>query len=565
MSKFSWESCLELLQQLIAQDEYEKWISPLEVVSHGENILILATESETLEEIKTRYQKIIAYVIEQSCGRSGLTFLYAVKEAEVPQQELTEAQQEDFISKERGAQQELKEGSDDEIRWQRCLALLKEVMSPEDYEMWITPLEVVFKEDHVMILATNEIVIRGVQKSYQTLISKAIDKVSGRAMEIRYGLGTSSDYEDHQVQRRKARKSTRSGKAREVTKYSIREKSIETSNLNQDFRFDNFVEGKSNIFALAACSQVARNPGTSHNPLFIYGNTGLGKTHLMHAVGNEIKTQYPDARLIYQHCDAFIEDIVRSIRNNTMNELRHFYKTLDALLIDDIQLLSGKEGSQEVFFHTFNTLLDGGHQVILTCDRYPKELDEMEERLKSRFAAGLIVNIEPPDLEHRVAILEQKAEAWGIDLPRETKFFIGETVRANVRELEGALKQVNALASFMGHGLTIDVAKKALHNLVDLQDRQITLSNIQRVVTTYYKLESNALVGKSRKANIVRPRQLAMYISRELTDHSLPEIGRAFSRDHSTVMHACRRIEEELEENIRMKRDYDAIKASLQM
>ncbi|MDG9728827.1 chromosomal replication initiator protein DnaA [Ignatzschineria sp. RMDPL8A] len=449
------------------------------------------------------------------------------------------------------------------FNWENCLRYLEEHLTQDEFVMWISPLNVVMKDDHAMILATNEIVLRGVQTKFEDLLLAAIEEELGAEIELRYGVGTESDYEDHQVQKRSSKRRERSGKAREVTKYSVREQSIETSNLNKDFQFSNFVEGKSNTFALAACSQVSKKPGTSHNPLFIYGNTGLGKTHLMHAIGNSIKERYPDARLIYQHCDGFIEDIVRSIRNNTINELRHFYKTLDALLIDDIQLLSGKEGSQEVFFHTFNTLLDGGHQVILTCDRYPKELDAMEERLKSRFASGLIVDIQPPGLEHRIAILMQKAEAWGIDLPSETAFFIGQTVRANVRELEGALKQTNALASFKGMPLSLEVAQDALQHLTELQDRQITLTNIQKTVTSYFDLDANDLVSKSRKANIVRPRQLAMYISRELTDHSLPEIGRAFSRDHSTVMHACQRIQEELETNIRLRRDFEALKASL--
>ncbi len=450
-----------------------------------------------------------------------------------------------------------------EFSWDNCLEFLAERLSEDEFSMWISPLEVVYKADHVMILAPNEIVLRGVQTKFKALLEASIIGENGGDIEIRYGLGTESDYEDHQVKKRTRRTSRKTGKSRAVTKDSIREQSIETSNLNKDFNFDNFVEGKSNQFALAACAQVSKNPGTSHNPLFIYGNTGLGKTHLMHAVGNAIKEQYPDARLIYQHCDGFIEDIVRSMRNNTINELRHFYRTLDALLIDDIQLLSGKGGSQEVFFHTFNTLLDGGHQVILTCDRYPKELEAMEERLKSRFASGLTVDIRPPDFEHRVAILEQKADAWGIELPKDTKFFIGETVRANVRELEGALKQVNAMASFKGVPLSLEVAQEALRHLMEIQDRQITLANIQRTVASYFDLEVSDLTGKSRKANIVRPRQLAMYISRELTEHSLPEIGREFSRDHSTVMHAHRKMEEELDTNIRLKRDFEAIKASL--
>ncbi len=450
--------------------------------------------------------------------------------------------------------------------WKKCLDEIASSATEEDYALWIKPLQFAVKNDYIMVLATNEIILRGFQKRFESILNKVIHTHFGYPLEIRYGIGTESDFSDHHEQSQKSPpkiKRQKTGNAREITKASIKEKPIETSNLNREFVFDNFVEGKSNQFALAACSQVAKNPGTTSNPLFIYGSTGLGKTHLMHAIGNSINVSYPDARLIYQHCDSFIEDIVRAIRNNTLTDLRHFYKSLDALLIDDIQLLSGKEGSQEIFFHTFNTLLDGGHQVILTCDRYPKELDQFEDRLTSRFASGLIVNIEPPELEHRIAILMKKADNWELSLPDETAFFIAQTVRASVRELEGALKQVSALANFKGLPLSVEVAKESLSSLLESQSRRITLQNIQKVVTDYYGLKSVDLTGKSRASNIAKPRQLAMYIARTYTEHSLPEIGRAFCRDHSTVMHACTKMAKDLNIDSMLNRDFCAIKASL--
>ncbi len=448
--------------------------------------------------------------------------------------------------------------------WQQCLQVLKTQIPEPGFSMWIQPLQVIFQSDQeALILAPNELVLRGMQNEYYVYIQQTLEKIADHSMQLTFGVGSRRDYKTAALTEVKKTPPKKTARARTLLEERVTEKPIETSNLNPDFIFNNFVEGKSNQFALAACSQVSRNPGTSHNPLFIYGNTGLGKTHLMHAIGNSIKDTYPDARLIYQHCDSFIEDIVRTIRNNTLNELRHFYKSLDALLIDDIQLLSGKEVSQEVFFHTFNALLDGGNQVILTCDRYPKELESMEERLKSRFASGLIVNIDPPDFEHRVAILMKKAESWQLDLKEDTAFFIAETVKASVRELEGALKQVSVMASFKGQALTVEIAREALSHLCHLQSQQITLPNIQKVVTHYYGLKANDLLSKTRAANIARPRQVAMFIARELTRHSLPEIGRAFGRDHSTVMHACRKIQQDLELDVQLKRDFDAIKAAL--
>ena len=315
--------------------------------------------------------------------------------------------------------------------------------------------------------------------------------------------------------------------------------------LNPDFTFANFVEGKSNQLARAAAVQVAENPGRAYNPLFIYGGVGLGKTHLMHAVGNQIRARNKDAKVAYVHSERFVGDMVRALQHNTINEFKQAYRTLDALLIDDIQFFAGKERSQEEFFHTFNTLLEGQQQVILTCDRYPKEVEGLEERLKSRFGWGLTVAIEPPELETCVAILMSKAAASGVELPEEVAFFVAKRIRSNVRELEGAMRRVIANSQFTGRPITLDFAKEALKDLLALQERLVTIENIQKTVAEYYKIRVADLLSRRRSRSITRPRQMAMALSKELTNHSLPEIGDAFGgRDHTTVLHACRVMKE---------------------
>jgi chromosomal replication initiator protein len=313
-------------------------------------------------------------------------------------------------------------------------------------------------------------------------------------------------------------------------------------NLNQAFRFETFVEGKSNQLARAASVQAAENPGASYNPLFICGGVGLGKTHLMQAIGHGILEHKPAANVAYLHSERFVADMVRALQHNTINEFKRFYRSLDALLIDDIQFFAGKERSQEEFFHTFNSLLEGRHQIVLTCDRYPKEVN-LEERLKSRFGWGLTVAIEPPELETRVAIIKQKAEQSRVEIPDDVAFFIAKRFRSNVRELEGALNRVIANARLTGQGLTLEFAQAALRDLLLLQDRQVTLENIQKTVAEYFQIRVAELHSKKRSRSVVRPRQVAMTLAKELTGHSLPEIGDAFGgRDHTTVLHACRKI-----------------------
>lgn len=317
------------------------------------------------------------------------------------------------------------------------------------------------------------------------------------------------------------------------------------SHVNPNYTFDNFVEGKSNQMARAAATQVALNPGDPYNPLFLYGGTGLGKTHLIHAVGNEIIAKKPNAKIVYMHSERFVQDMVKALQNNGIEEFKRFYRSVDALLIDDIQFFANKERSQEEFFHTFNALLEGNQQIILTSDRYPKEIDGVEDRLKSRFGWGLTVIIEPPELETRVAILLSKAKQNRIDLAHEVAFFMAKKIRSNVRELEGALNRVIANANFTGKAITIDFAKEALRDLLALQDKLVTIENIIKTVADYYKIKVSDILSKRRTRSVARPRQMAMALAKELTNNSYPEIGNSFGgRDHTTVIHAVRKVEE---------------------
>ena len=329
------------------------------------------------------------------------------------------------------------------------------------------------------------------------------------------------------------------------------------SALNRSFTFDSFVEGKSNQLARAAAWQVADNPKHGYNPLFLYGGVGLGKTHLMHAVGNHLLQKNPNAKVIYLHSERFVADMVRALQNNAINEFKNYYRSVDALLIDDIQFFAKKERSQEEFFHTFNALLEGNQQVILTSDRYPKEIDGLEERLKSRFGWGLTVAVEPPELETRVAILMKKAEQSRVQLSHDCAFFIAQRIRSNVRELEGALKRVIAHSHFTNEAITVELIRESLKDLLALQDKLVSIDNIQRTVAEYYKIKISDILSKRRSRSVARPRQVAMALAKEITNHSLPEIGDAFGgRDHTTVLHACRKIAELSETDADIREDY---------
>ncbi len=328
-------------------------------------------------------------------------------------------------------------------------------------------------------------------------------------------------------------------------------------NLVAGYTFETFVEGKSNQLALAAANQVAENPGDAYNPLFLYGGVGLGKTHLMHAVGNALKAHKPDARIVYLHSERFVADMVKALQLNAISDFKRYYRSVDALLIDDIQFFAKKDRSQEEFFHTFNALLESGQQMILTCDRYPKEIEGLEERLKSRFGWGLTVAVEPPDLETRVAILMNKAQQARLELPPEAAFFIAQRIRSNVRELEGALKRVIASANFTQREVSVELVKESLKDLLALQDKQVSLDNIQRTVAEYYKIKVADLNSRRRNRSVARPRQVAMALAKELTNYSLPEIGDSFGgRDHTTVLHACRKIKELRETSSDIHEDY---------
>lgn len=445
--------------------------------------------------------------------------------------------------------------------WQNCLQALQAELPAQHFSMWIRPLQADSSDDALTLYAPNRFVLDWVKEKYLNRILELIQDYCGdNSPRLRFDVGSSSQKIPQPVA------VVNSGHvpvqpepvvaaAKEVAEPAP--KTIVRSNVRANYTFTNFVEGKSNQLARAAASQVADNPGTAYNPLFIYGGTGLGKTHLLHAVGNGIIAKKPDAKVIYMHSERFVQDMVKALQNNAIEEFKRYYRSVDALLIDDIQFFANKERSQEEFFHTFNALLEGNQQIILTSDRYPKEIDGVEDRLKSRFGWGLTIAIEPPELETRVAILMRKAHENQIRLPEEVAFFIAKRLRSNVRELEGALNRVIANANFTGRPITIDFVREALRDLLALQDKLVTIENIQKTVAEYYKIRVADLLSKRRSRSVARPRQMAMALAKELTNHSLPEIGDAFGgRDHTTVLHACRKIESLKEETHEIKEDF---------
>jgi chromosomal replication initiator protein len=428
--------------------------------------------------------------------------------------------------------------------WSHCLRALEAELPEQQFNTWIRPLQAVEAEGSLRLLAPNRFVVDWIRTHVLARIEELLRSARGGAT-----TGLAIEVGSRPVAPPEPRPAAPAAPRAAPPVLGAR--------LNPDFTFDTFIEGKSNHFAKAAALQVAENPGKAYNPLFIYGGVGLGKTHLMHAIGHMIRERNPDARVAYVHSERFVGDMVRALQHNTINEFKSAYRSLHALLIDDIQFFAGKERSQEEFFHTFNALLEGQHQVILTCDRYPKEVAGLEERLKSRFGWGLTVAIEPPELETCVAILIGKAQAVGVVLPEEVAFFIARCIRSNVRELEGALRRVIANARFAGKPITLEFTKEALKDLLTLQARLVTLENIQKTVADYFKLRVADLLSKRRSRSVARPRQVAMALAKELTSHSLPEIGDAFGgRDHTTVMHACKRIRELRDSDQRMQEDY---------
>ena len=430
--------------------------------------------------------------------------------------------------------------------WDQCLDRLEGELSSQQFNTWIRPLHFVEDNGLARLLAPNSFVLDSVNENFIIRINELISQLDADfpgPLKIEVGsqeleVSTTAQQPSTSVQHQSNSFQRKNG-------------------LNPNFTFDSFVEGKSNQMGRAAATQVSQNPGTAYNPLFIYGGVGLGKTHLMHAVGNLIKDHNPESNVVYLHSERFVSDMVKSFQHNTINEFKRYYRSVDALLIDDIQFFAGKGRSQEELFHTFNSLLEDNQQIIMTCDRYPKEIDGLEERLKSRFGWGLTVTIEPPELETRVAILMSKAQQSNIELPEEVAFFIGERIRSNIRELEGALRRVVANAQFSNKAITLDFAKEALRDLLSSHDKMVSIENIQKTVSSYYKIRVSDMYSKRRTRSVTRPRQLAMALCKELTNHSYPEIGDAFGgRDHTTILHACRKIEELKESDPRINEDY---------
>lgn len=463
--------------------------------------------------------------------------------------------------------------------WLQCVELLRDELPAQQFNTWIRPLQVEASDDELRVFAPNRFVLDWVNDKYLgRLLALLEERADAEPPRVSMLIGSkrsspapaqipapvkradlpAATLGERQVATSSIPEPVQPTPAASVDRSVQVEGAIKHSNyLNRTFTFENFVEGKSNQLARAAAWQVADNPKHGYNPLFLYGGVGLGKTHLMHAVGNHLLKKNPNAKVVYLHSERFVADMVKALQLNAINEFKRFYRSVDALLIDDIQFFAKKERSQEEFFHTFNALLEGGQQVILTSDRYPKEIDGLEERLKSRFGWGLTVAVEPPELETRVAILMKKADQAKVDLPHDAAFFIAQKIRSNVRELEGALKRVIAHAHFMGKEISIDLIRESLKDLLALQDKLVSIDNIQRTAAEYYKIKISDMLSKRRSRSVARPRQVAMALSKELTNHSLPEIGDAFGgRDHTTVLHACRKIAELRETDADICEDY---------
>lgn len=474
--------------------------------------------------------------------------------------------------------------------WQRCLASLQDELPPQQFNTWIRPLQASRAiEGQLCLFAPNRFIANWVRDKYLHRIESLVRDYSEEkpcvvSLEINAANRASADFtqakqtihgrfESHNVSAHEESATPPPSPQWNSQNYELTPKDVtpttqphagyapkpsgdfedryaEPSEFHQshvipEYTFDTFVEGKSNQFARAAAIQVAENPGGSYNPLFLYGSVGLGKTHLMHAVGNELLRKNPKAKVLYIHSDKFVADMVKAYQLDAIEDFKSYYHGLDALLVDDIQFFAKKEGTQEQFFSAFNALLNGGQQIILTSDKFPKEIKGLDERLKSRFSWGLTVAVEPPELETRVAILMKKAEQMNVYLHRDCAFFIAQRIRSNVRELEGALNRVIATAEFKGKVIDIDIIKESLKDLFSIQDRLVSIENIQKTVAEYYKIKLADLLSKRRSRSVARPRQVAMAIAKELTNHSLPEIGDAFGgRDHTTVLHACRKIQE---------------------
>ncbi|EGV52623.1 chromosomal replication initiator protein DnaA [Candidatus Endoriftia persephone] len=442
--------------------------------------------------------------------------------------------------------------------WQQCLHHLERKLPAQQFNTWIRPLQAEESTTKIRLLAPNTFVLDWVRNHYIKIINSYLDEICKDERPIvEIIIGTRK--KPTQLPDRSVKKQATIERSDKLESVSAIE-----SNLNRSFTFESFVEGKSNQLARAASMQIASNPGKAYNPLFIYGGVGLGKTHLMHAVGNAILSENPNAKVLYLHSERFVADMVRALQHNKIDEFKKRYRSVNALLIDDIQFFAGKERSQEEFFHTFNALFESQQQIILSSDRFPKEVKGLEERLKSRFGWGLTVAIEPPDLETRVAILKSKALQLNVELGDEVAFFIGKKIRSNIRELEGALRRVVANSTFTGKEISIEFSKNALRDMLAAQAKQVTIENIQKTVCEYFQIRTSDLLSAKRSRSIARPRQIAMTLAKELTNHSLPEIGSAFGgRDHTTVIHANKKINELRDSDPRIAEDYSNLLRTL--
>ena len=556
-----WQKCMDILQDELPSQQFNTWLRPLKVMADHDELCLLAPNRFVLDWVKDKFLPRIEEVMDELTDGNPPAIALGVSNRKPS-----------FNIRSRST------GSTTSSRQtptESPVAAATQYASP--YSSNQKSLDLV--DERPQAVAEPQ----SVQHSSRSVAeSRMTETVSAQATSTHHGTGASSgsrafvnplkqsraavsDVMEQDEPARLAPEPQQPAPTRQKERQVEVEGSIKhNSSLNTTFTFETFVEGKSNQLALAAARQVAENPGAAYNPLFLYGGVGLGKTHLMHAVGNSLVKHNPDAKVIYLHSERFVADMVKALQLNAINDFKRYYRSVDALLIDDIQFFAGKERSQEEFFHTFNALLEGGQQMILTCDRYPKEIAGLEERLKSRFGWGLTVAVEPPELETRVAILMKKAEQANIELPHDSAFFIAQRIRSNVRELEGALKRVIASAHFMGRRINVDLIRESLKDLLALQDKQVSIDNIQRTVAEYYKIKMSDILSKRRSRSVARPRQIAMALSKELTNHSLPEIGEAYGgRDHTTVLHACRKVKELIETDNEIAEDYKNLHRSL--
>jgi chromosomal replication initiator protein len=429
--------------------------------------------------------------------------------------------------------------------WPRCLERLEAELPAEEVHTWLRPLQAEALADGLTLYAPNEFVVDRVREHYLARIRELVAHFAGSPAPVAVAVGSIRRPETVAA-------SPASAPARPAVEFA--------GNLDPHYTFDNFVEGRSNQLGRAAALQVAQNPGKAYNPLLLYGGSGLGKTHLMYAAGNLMRKNNPGVRVLYLRSEQFFSAMMKSLQERTMDQFKRQFQQVDALLIDDIQFFAGKNTTQEEFFHTFNALFDGKQQIILTCDRYPREVENLETRLKTRLTWGLSVAIEPPDFETRAAIIAAKAAERGVALPDDVAYLMAKRMRSNVRDLEGALNTLAARSNFMAKPITVEFAQETLRDLLRAQQQAVSISNIQKTVADYYQLRIQDLLSKRRTRSLARPRQMAMALSKELTEHSLPEIGDAFGgRDHTTVMHACKVMRELRETDGKLREDWDKL------